>query len=330
MQDFAERIDAVGAANAPEPYAISADASLQDVRPLVLKQGDGFAVFDGRGDIRRPSAEGLYYRDTRHLSCLVLLIERRPPLLLSSSLRDDNATLTCDLTNPDLTDDRDQIELAHDIIHLRRSRFLWKTACFERVNVRNFDDRPHRIEIAVEFGADFADLFEVRGFHRARRGVLHDPKIEDSSVVLSYTGLDQRLRTTTLRFDPAPTKLDGERACYVLDLEAHESRSIFIEIDSRQGGPAERAYRAYFLSLRDARRELRASMSRAVKIETSNDIFNEAASRSISDLYMLVTQLPEGPYPYAGIPWFSTVFGRDAIITALKCSGSTRASRAAS
>ena len=75
--------------------------------------------------------------------------------------------------------------------------------------------------------------------------------------------------------------------------------------------------RAYFTSLRDARRELRAKASRAASIASSNDVFNESARRAIADLYMLMTELPEGPYPYAGIPWYSTVFGRDGLITAM-------------
>jgi glycogen debranching enzyme len=303
-----------------DEFAIGAAASLQDLRPLVLKHGDCFGVFDGKGDVRSApgGAQGLYYRDTRHLSHFALTIRRKNPLLLSSSLRDDNATLTCDLTNPDLLGDGGHIELAHDLIHLRRSRFLWKSASFERLNVRNFDERRWRIEIAVDFAADFADLFEVRGLHRERRGALHEPKVADASVLLSYMGLDERLRTTSVRFDPAPTKLDRGRAIYAVDLDARESRSIFIEVECRQGAPAARAHRAYFVSMRDARREVRASSRRAAAIESSNELFNEAARRSVADLYMLMTQLPEGPYPYAGIPWFSTVFGRDAIITALE------------
>ena len=322
MQDYGERDPAPDPSETvpeqPEPFAISAAASLQDVRLLVLKHGDGFAVFDSNGDVcAAPGrAEGVYFRDTRHLSHFALKIERRTPILLSSSLRDDNATLTCDLTNPDLFDRGGR--LAHDLIHIRRSRFLWNTACFERINVRNFDERPRRVEIAVDFAADFADLFEVRGFHRLRRGELHRPRLEGPCVVLSYTGLDRRLRTTSIRFDPSPTTLNGARAVYVRDLDAHAFCSIFIEIEYGRDASVAQVHRAYFISLRDARRELRASSSRAAAIETSNEIFNEAARRSIADLYMLVTHLPEGPYPYAGIPWFSTVFGRDAIVTALE------------
>lgn len=151
MTDTSTRISAADGGEAgPEQFAIAAASSLQDVRPLVLKHGDGFAVFNSKGDVRADTvgAEGVYYRDTRHLSILALTIERAPPLLLSSSLRDDNATLTCDLTNPDLYDSDGRLDLAHDLIHLRRTRFLWKTACFERIRVRNFDEQPRQSKSA--------------------------------------------------------------------------------------------------------------------------------------------------------------------------------------
>lgn len=300
-------------------FFIPAAASLQERRPRTLKHGDTFAVFDHNGDaLSGPgSPEGLYHRDTRYLSHLYLTIAGQRPMLLSSTLRDDNATLTCDLTNPDLFDAEGRLVLEHDLLHLRRSRFLWNGTCHERIAIRNFDDRSRQVRIDIAFAADFADLFEVRGTQRARRGTLQRPEMTAHQVKLAYLGLDGRRRQTTLRFDPAPQELTADHAGFVFDLAPREVRTMVLEIAC--DGASERPVRPAFLrALRDARRALRSSASRATAIITSNDIFNEAVRRSVSDLYMLVTDTAEGPYPYAGIPWFSTVFGRDALITALE------------
>src|ERR1700747_1366368 len=126
------RLEGITAAEQHEPFAISAEASFQDVRPLTLKHGDSFYVFDDNGDaVSGPrSAQGLYCLDTRHLSHFSVVIDCARPMLLSSTMRDDNATLTCDLTNPDLYDEASGLRIEHDLIHLRRSRFLWKARCF--------------------------------------------------------------------------------------------------------------------------------------------------------------------------------------------------------
>lgn len=301
-------------------FFIPASASLQERRPRTLKHGDTFGTFDPNGDaLAWPgSPEGIFHRDTRHLSHLCLTIEGRRPILLSSTLREDNATLTCDLTNPDVYDQTGLLALEHDIIHVRRSRFLWNGSCFERLVIRNFEDRPRRISLEVSFDADFADLFEVRGTQRERRGERHPPEIGPDRVVLSYTGLDRQRRSTTLAFDPAPLRLTGNAASFSFELAPREWRSLFLEVSCGAEGLNHPTRRAFFGALRDARRALRASSSRAAAVATSNEIFNEAVRRSVSDLYMLMTDTPEGPYPYAGTPWFSTVFGRDGIITALE------------
>ena len=301
-------------------FFIPAAASLQERRPRTLKHGDTFAVFDHNGDaLSGPgSPEGLFHRDTRYLSHLYLTINKSRPMLLSSTLRDDNATLTCDLTNPDLFDEKGKLTLGHDLIHLRRSRFLWNARCCERLTVRNYDDRPQQVRIEIVFAADFADLFEVRGTARARRGRHLPAVMEQDSILLSYVGLDDRKRSTRLSFDPRPDELGSDHVVYELHLAPHETQSLFIEIGCDQTAAERPSHRSFFLALRDARRALRASSSRAASIVTSNEIFNEMARRSVSDLYMLMTDKPEGPYPYAGIPWFSTVFGRDALITALE------------
>lgn len=115
-------------------FFIPATASLHERRPRTLKHGDSFAMFDHSGDAISGvgSPEGLYHCDTRHLSHLYLTVNDMRPILLSSALRDDNAMLTCDLTNPDFLGDNGRVMIEHDTIHLRRTRFLWKDALYER------------------------------------------------------------------------------------------------------------------------------------------------------------------------------------------------------
>jgi glycogen debranching enzyme len=301
-------------------FVVPVAASLQERRPRTLKDGDTFAVFDHNGDVLSGPgiADGLFHHDTRYLSYLYLAVDGQRPLLLSSTLRDDNAAFTSDLANPDLFDSTGKLILEHDLLHLRRSRFLWNGGCYERLAVRNYDERPRQVRIDIAFAADFADLFEVRGARRLRRGTMQAPDVGADSVTLAYVGLDNRRRATTLRFEPTPNRLGLNLATFFFDLDPKRSKTLLIEISCDGAGVGEALHRALFRALREARRALRTSSSRAAAIVTSNDIFNETVRRSISDLYTLITETPEGPFPYAGIPWFSTVFGRDALITGLE------------
>lgn len=301
-------------------YVIAASASQIETTPRTLKHDDTFAVFDAHGDAvpGLASNHGLFHRDTRHLSHFFLTIEGVRPLLLSSTVRDDNATLTCDLTNPDLGAAEGVAEILHDLIHIRRSRFLYRAAMHECLSVHNFDVTPRRITLAFSFSADFADLFEVRGATRRRRGTLHPPQISGESVRLDYSGLDGRLRSTVLRFEPVPDELTGGRAVYHLDLPPGATRVLFVEARC-DGHPAEESPQSAFRhALRQSRATLRARTARAAQVVSSNQHFNDALRRASSDLNILVTDTPEGAYPYAGVPWFSTVFGRDALITAFE------------
>src|SRR5919107_4622667 len=132
------------AENGADAHAITTNVSLQEMRPRVLKRDDTFAVLDRNGDAL-PAAggpEGLYHRDTRHLSRLELRLAGVKPLLLSSGVSDDGAVLTCDLTNPDLAEDGRRPEIEHGQLHLRRSKFLRDGACFERITVRSYAPHP--------------------------------------------------------------------------------------------------------------------------------------------------------------------------------------------
>jgi glycogen debranching enzyme len=129
-------------------------------------------------------------------------------------------------------------------------------------------------------------------------------------------GLDGKSRSTALQFDPRPTRLAVNAATYHLDLAPQQVRALFVVASCNK--PAAPKPMPFFRGLLAHRREMRQTTSGGTSIETSNNIFNEVLCQSMADLNMLMTDTPQGRYPYAGIPWYSTTFGRDGIITALQ------------
>ena len=303
-----------------EQFVVPAATSLQERQLRTLKHDNMFAVFNQNGDAQADAGNptGIYYCDTRYLSRFSLTFDGARPILLSSTIRDDNATLTCDLTNPDLYHKNGRLAYQHDLIHIRRSRFLWNATCYERIAIRNFDVQPRVIRLAVQFAADFADLFEVRGTRRNLHGAMELADVGPARVILGYTGRDKRKRQTSIAFEPAPGRLNEAEALFDLHLDAGESKLIFVEIRCDPAHDVGATATTFYLALRNARRAMRALSSRAASVATSNEILNEAVRRDVAALYLLTTNMPQGPYPYAGIPWFSTVFGRDALITSLQ------------
>ncbi|MGH7030208.1 MAG: amylo-alpha-1,6-glucosidase [Stellaceae bacterium] len=299
------------------PFYIES-APFQERRPCTLKQGDTFAVFDARGDIVAidRSPEGLYHRDTRYLSRLELRLNDAPLLLLSSNVQEDNVVLTVDLTSPDLIQGG-RTALRGELIHVNRRKYIWQNSCYERLLIHNFDLVAHELTLSLGFAADFADMFEVRGQQRSRRGRMWIERRSDAVVALRYSGLDAVERVTTLSFDPAPTRLDGAAASYMFTLGPGEARRSVLRVACDDESADGRLGRRFYSSLRTARRAMRGASGRATSLESSNSVLNELARRSVADLYMLITETEYGPYPFAGIPWFSTAFGRDGIITAL-------------
>src|SRR5262245_42042752 len=200
--------------NEPEK-ATAAEFSVVATAPAsrprrALKHGDTFVVTDSFGDIgaTEGGTDGLYHADTRFLSHLELSLNGQQPLLLGSNVRDDNTLLAVDLTNPDYYDVGEaQIVLTKDVVHIARTVFLWQGTAYQRLAIRNHGDRPLALQIALHFDSDFADLFEVRGLQRPRRGTVSRNLIGPDQALLAYQGLDKITRRTQLSFDPAPNEL---------------------------------------------------------------------------------------------------------------------------
>ncbi|HWM60584.1 MAG TPA: glycogen debranching N-terminal domain-containing protein, partial [Rhizomicrobium sp.] len=201
-------------------FYIQATESIQQRWPRTLKQGDTFGLFDALGDCVAPGLTpgGIFHNDTRYLSGVQLLIDGQKPLLLSSAVENDNVVLTVDLSNPDIYQGS-TIVLPREILHIRRSKFLWQGSCHERIAIHNFDTKPQKCWLTINFAADFADLFEIRGIQRPARGATSCAVIGGAKSIFRYVGLDKVERRSEICFDPPPKQLSKSQALYALELE---------------------------------------------------------------------------------------------------------------
>jgi glycogen debranching enzyme len=302
--------------DAPPETTFAITATQPAGPPHALKHGDTFVVLDVRGDIGTSfvGSSGLFYDDTRHLSRLELLLNDKQLLLLGSNLRDDNTAFFVDLTNPDLIDGQ-RLVMEKDRVHILRTIFIWRDTAYQRLGMRNYGDQPIDLRLTILFENDFADLFEVRGSHRERHGTATAKVHGGNRVLLVYNGLDGKIRQTALDFDPPPDQLKTDAAVYNVHLKPGETRPLFLAISCNRNDSRPLPFLRGLIA---ARREVREATHQRTSVETSNDRFNEILCRSAADLGMLMTETPQGRYPYAGIPWYSTTFGRDGLITALQ------------
>jgi len=303
-----------------DPYYIAAPSPPAGERDRVLKHGDTFAVFDHHGDIRPVGMkeQGVFHEGTRFLSCLALRLGRGGPLFLSSTVNQENAILTVDLTNPDIREG-DRISVSRGTLHLFRGVFLWQGACYQRLGLRNYGPVPIDVSFSIRFDADFADIFEVRGTRRPRRGRLLPPAIGGGTIVLAYEGLDHVVRRTRLEFAPVPERLTASEAHFTVSLGPQQEALVHVTAVCETGHNELPAPPPFDVALGRAVDDLHGARTEAADVGTSNERFNDWVNRSLADLDMMITRTPGGLYPYAGVPWFSTPFGRDGIITALQC-----------
>ncbi len=312
----------------------------------VLKEDQLVLVTDKFGDIPRGRRRlGLYHSDTRHLSLFELTVNGERPRHLASSCRQ---TAVCDiqLANPTMANS-DGTPVVVRTIGIERNRFL-RDGLHERITLYNHNPFPVQLELKLLLGADFLDMYEVRGFQRAARGSLEEPRATDTELTFAYIGLDQTERLTTVVFDTPPSTLQvGERQSVV----AAAASTFLPESTDVVRGPtiSTASATAVWKLILQPRKPLRLSLhilarehtsgsdiaphdrglsaactrfddwaDTSTKITTDNELFNELLHRSSLDLALLLERTPQGPVPDAGIPWFACVYGSQSAITSLQ------------
>ncbi|HJQ98658.1 MAG TPA: glycogen debranching N-terminal domain-containing protein [Candidatus Polarisedimenticolaceae bacterium] len=294
--------------DAHKPFEILVEGGLLDDRTLVTVRGDTFGLFDRLGDILPPphGRHGLFHAGTRFLSHLQVSMWGARPALLSSGVREEDGTLIVHTTNPDIRSQGSWSMPRHSIHLVRRVR-LEDGRCHIEIRLRSYGREPILVPLELSYGADFADIFEVRGALRDHRGEVFPPEVGPVDVKLRYRGRDDIERITRLSCGTPPAHADVSSLHYELALDPDNDVTLVFTIDCEmQGGGEDHRPRGGAPPPEPWRTEVAASQA----------AFDAWLRRSRSDLSMLTAWTSHGPYPYAGVPWFCTPFGRDGLITA--------------
>jgi glycogen debranching enzyme len=301
-------------------YAVATGA--QDIRDtIVIKEGDLFLLTDLNGNVPRGNINGLglYYQDTRFLSAYELVIEGIPPTYLLSTGEMRFAEVQ-ELTNPDLRLPNGDL-IPKETLTIHRQRVITRDAVDEFLTITNFNVEAVPIELVVFFDADFADMFQIRGFVEVpERGNLHAPAWNDGVLTFRYDGVDQVSRFTRIQLTPAPTRCVGGQVLYDILLEPRASPRSSATLRFRiavSTGPAPAA-----LSLPDLTQLVEHGAQAYERwlrsqphVRSDNPVWDDLIRRALLDIHLLHGGGDEAQYPAAGIPWFATLFGRDSLIT---------------
>ncbi|MGH8810196.1 MAG: MGH1-like glycoside hydrolase domain-containing protein, partial [Noviherbaspirillum sp.] len=127
---------------------------------------------------------------------------------------------------------------------------------------------------------------------------------------------DNTVRRTRITCEPVPQTLAATRAEFRVALEPKGESHYYMTIGCEREENAVPDPTDYFAAYTQVNEVVGARLQNRCKIVSSDALFNRWIDRSTADLVMLTTNLREGDYPYAGLPWYATTFGRDGILTA--------------
>jgi glycogen debranching enzyme len=293
---------------------------------LTLKDDDLFLITDLLGNIAgisclsegKQESFGLFCRDTRFLSRLELQIDEKLPVLLSSDAQ-KGSSMTVLCANPQLE------RVRAETIGIEREIVL-NGSLFEEIKVINYNPHSVSFTISLTFEADFADLFEIRGYSRENRGKLlriwneETPENAYKEITLAYLGLDDSLMESRLQFNSRePDEIRGYTALWHLQLEPHQKASLGYRIGMFVSNhPASKVYAPLNLIQAKAAELLEEQTwyEKITRIRCDNRNLNRVIEQAERDIFHLRQTFGEYKVLAAGVPWFSTLFGRDSIIAA--------------
>lgn len=289
-------------------------------RRLGIMEGEYFLYTDMQGDIPEGNAAGfgLYHSDTRFLSSSELTINGRAPVNLSSNAERDYMC-HIELTNADILK-AGRVVVPQETLNIRRLRVV-SGGLHERVRIKNYNPFEVTVDVTFTFGADFADIFEVRGLRRAARGKLLKPKIAEDKIVLAYFGEDEVFRQTTINVSAPPHSVESDHSkvavTYRAWIKPYGRTLLHFFIQPSVGGDCS-AGTDFNSAVSVLRRSYESWEKECTDISTDNELFNSVLERGRSDIRSLLMETRHGTALAAGVPWYAAPFGRDSLIASLQ------------
>jgi glycogen debranching enzyme len=290
---------------------------------LVIKDADIFFLSTQEGDVPCGGGHGygLYYHDCRYLSGYEMTVAgAKLNTLVANAATGYRAVI--ELTNP---------AIAHDDLHVEKENIgvKWErlidadsSALHDTITFHNFSLEEVNLPVRLELQSGFEDLYNVRSLLDEQSGTLRDPKWVGDVLDLHYDGADRITRRTSIAVTPSPQERWSGGASFKLKLAPRERKQITVALyvrEDKQGGNHQASGNGDVSRARKRLgHEMREWMDGRTTVVTDNPFLQRAATRSLSDLWTLKTELDGKQYFSAGVPWFVALFGRDSIITALQ------------
>ncbi|ATL27573.1 glycogen debranching N-terminal domain-containing protein [Streptomyces formicae] len=302
-------------------------------RHRLLVRGRTFAAVGTGGDISGVGAvrgtaagpDGLFVRDARHLSRWQLTVEGAVPEILAPV---ETSAAAADPARCVLVPRGGRQE--PPAYTLFREQAVADGVFTESLRVRSNRPVPTRVGLALTVDADFTDQFELRADHRTytKPGAVRSrlPLEGGEGVEFTYRRGEWCSRTTVTA-EPAPDGIEetgtgARRLVWNLELDAHGSAEVALRAAAYpHGAPGPRATGSPEQAVRQLA-EIQAEYASGVALPATWPELAAACARGLADLAVLQVpaQGPDGEelrVPGAGVPWFLTLLGRDALLTSL-------------